>query len=208
MGLRGHERPGTGAVLACSFAAGAIPFSNIAARARAGVDLREVGSGTVSGTSLFDVAGFGPLAVAGVCDVAKGAVGPLLAGADRPALAAFAAGTAVAGHNWSPFLAGAGGRGISPAIGALAVTAWPASALLLGGLAVGRLLHQTALTSFVADAALVPALAAARGRRGALLGACVVTPMLVKRALGNQRPARPGWRTRAQRVLFDRDEPC
>jgi glycerol-3-phosphate acyltransferase PlsY len=143
-----------------------------------------------------------------VCDVAKGAVGPLLAGADRPVLAAFAAGAAVAGHNWSPFLAGAGGRGISPAIGALAVTAWPGSALLLGGLALGRLLHETGLTSFVADAALVPALAAARGRRGALLGACVVTPMLVKRALGNQPPVRPGWRSRAQRVLFDRDEQC
>jgi glycerol-3-phosphate acyltransferase PlsY len=202
------ERPGAGAVLACSFAAGAIPFSNIAARARAGVDLRDVGSGTVSGTSLFDVAGFGPLAVAGVCDVAKGAVGPLLAGADRPVLGAFAAGAAVAGHNWSPFLAGAGGRGISPAIGALLATSWPASTLLLGGLAVGRMLHQTGLTSFVADAALVPVLAVARGPRGALLGACVVTPMLVKRALGNHRPARPGWRTRAQRVLFDRDEPC
>jgi len=180
MRRRGYERPGAGAVLACAFAAGSIPFSNIAARARAGVDLRDVGNGTVSGTNLFEVAGFGPLAVAGVCDVAKGAVGPLLAGPDRPVLGAFAAGAAVAGHNWSPFLSGAGGRGISPAVGALLATAWPASTLLLGGLAVGRLLHQTGLASFVADAALVPALAAARGPRGALLGACVVTPMLVR----------------------------
>jgi len=208
MGRRAHERPGAGPVLALAFAAGSVPFSNIAARTQAGVDLRDVGSGTVSGTNLFRVAGFGPLAVAGVCDVAKGAVGPLLAGADRPVLAAFAAGAAVAGHNWSPFLAGAGGRGISPAIGALAATAWQGAALLLGGLALGRVLHETGLTSFVADAALVPALAAARGPRGALLGACVVTPMLVKRALGNQRPTRPGWRSRAQRVLFDRDEQC
>ena len=208
MGRRAHERPGAGPVLALAFAAGSVPFSNIAARTQAGVDLRDVGSGTVSGTNLFRIAGFGPLAVAGVCDVAKGAVGPLLAGADRPVLGAFAAGAAVAGHNWSPFLAGAGGRGISPAIGALAATAWQGSALLLGGLAVGRLLHETGLTSFVADAVLVPALAATRGRRGALLGACVVTPMLVKRALGNQRPTRPGWRGRAQRVLFDRDEQC
>ena len=45
-------------------------------------------------------------------------------------------------------------------------------------------------------------------QRGALLGACVVAPILVKRALGNRPPVRPGWRTRVQRVLFDRDEPC
>ena len=63
------------------------------------VDLRDVGTGTVSGTALYHVAGFGPLALAGVCDVAKGAVGPLLAGSDRPELAAVAGGVAVAGHN-------------------------------------------------------------------------------------------------------------
>jgi glycerol-3-phosphate acyltransferase PlsY len=200
-------RPATGAVLVCSFAAGSIPFSNIAARRRAGVDLRDVDTGTVSGTNLFRVAGFGPLAVAGICDVAKGAVGPLLAGPDRPVLAAVSAGAAVAGHNWSPFLSGAGGRGISPAIGALAVTAWPGSVLLLGGLVAGRAIGQTGLGSFVADVALVPLLGSTRGRRAALVGACVVAPMFAKRALGNRPPDRSGWRVRARRVVFDRDEP-
>jgi len=207
MPRRGHARPGPGAVLLCSFAAGSVPFSNIAARKRAGVDLRDVDGGTVSGTNLFRVAGFGPLAIAGICDVAKGAVGPLLAGPDRPVLAAASAGAAVAGHNWSPFLSGAGGRGISPAIGALAVTAWPGSALLLGGLAAGRIVRQTALASFVADVALVPLLGAMRGRRAALVGACVVTPMIAKRVLGNRPPAQSGWRVRARRVMFDRDDP-
>src|SRR5262245_65557688 len=106
------------AILLLSFAAGAIPFSYLAGRRARGVDLRRVGSGTVSGTSLYRVAGFGPLAVAGVCDVAKGAVAVLIAG-DHVALAAVCGGLAVAGHNWSPFLRGSGGRGISPALGAL-----------------------------------------------------------------------------------------
>ena len=35
-------------VVAAAWAAGSIPFSNIAARHRVDVDLREVGSGTVS----------------------------------------------------------------------------------------------------------------------------------------------------------------
>ena len=60
--------------------------SRLAAAPR--VDLRDVGNGTVSGTSLYRVAGFGPLALAGIADIAKATIGPLLAGSDRPALAA------------------------------------------------------------------------------------------------------------------------
>src|SRR5437763_14620085 len=126
-------------VLAAAYVAGAIPFSNLMAKQRSGVDLRNVGSGTVSGTSLYEVAGFGALAIAGICDVAKGAVGPALAGRERPALQAAACGAAVAGHNWSPFLGGAGGRGISPAIGALGAAAPVGHAILLGDMTVGRL---------------------------------------------------------------------
>lgn len=193
-------------MLAASYLAGSVPFSNLAAHRTRGVDLRDVGTGTVSGTGLYEVAGFGPLAAAGVLEVAKGAVGPLLAGRDRPSLAAVAGGLAVAGHNWSPWLRGAGGRGISPAIGALAAQAWPGAALLLSGLALGRLVRQTALASFVADLALVPVLAATHGRRGAAAGAAVVVPMLVKRVAGNALPASPRppgwWRSR---LLYDRD---
>ena len=196
---------GGAATVLIGFAAGAVPFSNIAARLGAGVDLRSFGNRTVSGTNLYEVAGFRSLAVAGVCDVAKGAVGPLLVGPDRPVVAALSGGAAVAGHNWSPFLSGAGGRGISPALGALAVTAWPGSVLLLGGLVVGRLAKQTALVMFVAEAALVPLLARRRGWRGALAGACVVAPMLAKRAAGNAPLARADWRGRLERILFDRD---
>lgn len=187
-----------------AFLVGSIPCSQIAARWRAGVDLRDVGTGTVSGTSLYRVAGFGPLAVAGVCDVAKGAVGPLVAG-DRPVLAALCGGLAVTGHNWSPWLRGAGGRGISPALGALGVLAWPGAVALLAGLVVGRLLHATAFVSFLADLVLVPLTALTHGAAGALAGACVVAPMLVKRVAGNERPTVPDVKTYLHRLLFDRD---
>src|SRR5437899_3000040 len=126
-------------VLAAAYLAGAIPFSNLMAKRRRGVDLRTVGTGTVSGTSLYQVAGFGALALSGVCDIAKGAVGPLLAGRDRPALQAAACAAAVAGHNWSPFLGAAGGRGISPAIAALGAAAPAARSILPPGLTLRRL---------------------------------------------------------------------
>jgi glycerol-3-phosphate acyltransferase PlsY len=193
--------------LGIGFLAGAVPFSNLAARRLRGVDLRRVGTGTVSGTALYQVAGFGPLAVAGLLDVAKGAAGPLLVGRRRPA-AALACGLAVAGHNWSPFLGGAGGRGLSPAMGALAVVAWPGTALLLAGLAAGRLAGETALGALAAQAGLVPLLAATRGRRGLFAGIAVLVPLLAKRLAGNAPPS-PGSRP-AQvylaRLLYDRDQ--
>jgi glycerol-3-phosphate acyltransferase PlsY len=189
-----------------AFVAGAVPFSNLAAKWRSGIDLRDVGSGTVSGSGLYRVAGFGTLAVAGVAEVAKGAVGPLLAGKDRPVLAAVCGGLAVVGHDWSPFLGGAGGRGIAPAMGALGVNAWRGAALLAGGLALGRVAGETGLGSFVAQAALVPMLARIDDARGALAGACVVTPMLVKRAVGNRPPEQRTVRAYVYRLLFDTDD--
>jgi glycerol-3-phosphate acyltransferase PlsY len=195
-------------VLVISFLVGAVPFSNIAARMTRGVDLRTVDSGTVSGTNLYKVAGFGPLAIAGILDVGKGAVGPLLAGHDRPVVAALAGGVAVVGHDWSPFLAGAGGRGISTAMGALLVTAWPGTVLLLVGLVLGRAFDQAGLGGFVADVSMTPILGFTMGAAAALAGAAVVIPMLVKRVVGNAPPEQPGWRVYTRRLLLDCDDPA
>jgi glycerol-3-phosphate acyltransferase PlsY len=193
------------AVLGVSFVAGAFPTSNIAARRRAHVDLRDVGNGTVSGTSLYRVTNFSTLAVTGIADIAKGALGPALAGSKRPGLAALAGGAASAGHNWSPFLRGAGGRGVAPSLGVLGAQAWPGIPVMLGGLVAGKAARQTGLGGFVAQCALVPVLARTHGRRGALAGACVVAPMWLKRLAGNQAPADPSLRVYVHRLLFDHD---
>jgi glycerol-3-phosphate acyltransferase PlsY len=196
------------AVLGLAYLVGSIPFSNLLARRVRGVDLREVGTGTVSGTGLYRVAGFTPMAVAGSLDVAKGAVGPLFAGLDRPVLAALAGGAAVAGHDWSPFLAGAGGRGLSPAMGSLLVNGWPGVVVLAAGLAGGRLARRTSLGCFVSYLVLVPALAATRGRRGALAGVAVLLPILAKRLMGNPPlEGRDRARVLVNRLVHDQDEP-
>ena len=191
-------------ILLLSFVGGSVPFSNIAARSVSGVDLRKFGGGTVSGTALYRVAGFWPLAVAGILDVTKGAVGPLIAD-DRTVVAAIAGGLAVAGHNWSPFLRGAGGRGVAPALGALLVTAWPGSVLLLVGLLAGKFFRNTGMGGFVAELALTPVLAIWGGGVAAFAGACVAVPMLVKRVLGNSRPVGERRRVYVYRLLYDRD---
>jgi glycerol-3-phosphate acyltransferase PlsY len=205
-------------VLAASFAAGSIPFSGCAARLLAGVDLREHGSGTVSGTGLYEVTGFGPLAVAGSLEVAKGAVGPLLAGRGRPLLGALAGSLAIAGHNWSPLLGGQGGRGISTALGATLASAPEGTVVLAAGLAGGRVTRQTGLGCFLAIAALPFLLARTRGLRGFVAGVAISFPMLAKRVTGNSPLPRGGPAHAGQtkgkrlhavlhRLVFDSDPP-
>lgn len=191
-------------VLAVSFLAGAVPFSYVSARALRKVDLRSQGTGTVSATGVWQIAGAGPLVVTGLLDVAKGTVGPMLAGRGRPALAALASGAAVAGHNWSPFLRGAGGRGLSVAIGSLFATEPAGAAVLIAGLGLGKLAGQTAFGCLVADVALVPVLRRTGGARGTAVAWAVLVPMLAKRLAGNQ-PARSP-KVYLFRLLFDRDE--
>lgn len=187
------------------FLAGSIPVSYVVARRLTGLDLRKVGNGTVSGTALYEVTGFGPLAAAGILEVGKGAVGPLLATKSHPVVAAAAASASIVGHNWSPWLGGAGGRGISPALGALLVAAPTAAASLLGGMIVGRFAGETAVGSLLGDLLAIPLARAAHGRAAGWATGAVVAPMILKRVMGNRRPELSDAATLVWRLLFDRD---
>jgi len=188
-----------------AFGVGAIPFSYVVARLVSGADLRTVGSGTVSGSGVGEAAGFWPMAVAGLLDIGKGAAAVLPLAGSRPVVAAVAAGAAVTGHNWSPFLRRAGGRGISPAMGASAVLAWPGALVLLSGLALGKLGRHTSVGSFVAQGLLVPVLAITHGTVGLVLGIAVVLPMWAKRMAGNRPPQRWAGRVLIYRLVRDHD---
>lgn len=192
-------------VLVLSYLLGSVPVANLASKALRGVDLRDVGNGTVSGTGLYKVAGFAPLAVAGCLELAKGAAAPVLAGKTRPVLRAAGAGAAVTGHNWSPFLRFSGGRGLSVAMGALLAIAPEGSALIGAGLGVGRLVGETGLSSFAAVACLPPALYRTRGRSGATAGVLIAVPIVAKRLAGNGRPTKTPARVYLNRLLFDSD---
>lgn len=185
---------------------GAIPFTQIVSRRLTGIDLRTVGTGTVSGTGLYRVAGLWPLVLGGGLDVAKGAGAALLAG-DSDRLRVLVGAAVVTGHCWSVFLGGAGGRGLSPSLGVLAVFAWPGALLLLAALAVGKLVDEAGLAAFIADLLLVVALAVARGWQGAALALALVLPMVLKRLMGNAVPdPGGGLRTYGARLLYDADQ--
>ncbi|MCI0687834.1 MAG: glycerol-3-phosphate acyltransferase [Sporichthyaceae bacterium] len=205
LGIGTTARPPASAVLLGAYLLGSVPFAQLTARLLRDADLREQGTGTVSATGLGPLAGTGPLVVAGLLDSVKGGVGPILAGPRRrPTLAALAGGAAVAGHNWSPLLAGAGGRGLSPALGALTVTAPAGALILLGGVGLGRAGRQTALGALSSYLVLVPALHRIGGPAAARAGAAVLVPIVAKRLLGNQRAGTPT--TYLWRLLYDRDQ--
>jgi len=163
--------------LVSAYVIGAIPFSNVIARRQYGQDLRRIGTGTSTPANLHRVAGPRAAFVAGALELAKGAVVPALIGPDHTILAAAAGGLAVAGHNWSPFLRGHGGRGISTATGAMLVVAWPGAMFMCGCLAVGALTRRVLPFMRAAAFALLPVLLLLDGRRGLLIGAILTAPI-------------------------------
>jgi glycerol-3-phosphate acyltransferase PlsY len=152
-----------------------------------GADLRTTGTGTATPTNLHRVAGLRLALLAGVLEMGKGVIGPLLIGRQHLVLAAVAGALAVVGHNWSPFLRGAGGRGISTVTGALWVVAWPGAvfmtlALLLGVYSarshdVADRAHAVLPAMRVAVFALIPFLWLISGLQGLIVGAILVAPV-------------------------------
>jgi acyl phosphate:glycerol-3-phosphate acyltransferase len=116
------------------FIAGSIPFGVLVAKHR-GVDIRQNGSGNIGATNVARVMGIGPGLLVLALDALKGVAAVLLAtrycGIDWViAVAGFAA---IAGHCFSPFLGGKGGKGVATALGVFAIVA---PALALVGIAV------------------------------------------------------------------------
>ena len=110
--------------LAIGAIAGSIPFSWLLYRLRTGGDLRREGSGNPGATNLLRSAGIGWGLLGLALDSGKGAAAVLLASplGGEPAAVAAAVGAVVA-HVYSPWLGGAGGKGVATAAGAFAVLA-------------------------------------------------------------------------------------
>ncbi|MBI5879993.1 MAG: glycerol-3-phosphate acyltransferase [Chloroflexi bacterium] len=109
--------------LFASYLWGAIPTAFIVTQRRAGIDLRRYGTGTIGGANAGEQMGtVWKFIIAGL-DLLKG-MAPVAClralGAD-PWLMVLSGAAVVAGHNWSPYIGWAGGRGLAAAIGTLFV---------------------------------------------------------------------------------------
>lgn len=109
---------------------GSIPFALVIGKGLYGVDVRERGSGNIGTTNVFRVLGSkaGLLVFAG--DLVKGFLPVIISinavSSDNAALVTvLVAAAAIAGHNWSIFLKGKGGKGVATGGGViLAMMPW------------------------------------------------------------------------------------
>lgn len=117
---------------AAAYLVGSIPFGLVVARVK-GIDLRSVGSGNIGAANAFRTLGPVGGVLVLLLDGAKG-WGMATLGA-TPAARVVAGIGAIAGHNWSFFLGGKGGKGIATTFGvmlALSPSATLAAALVWG----------------------------------------------------------------------------
>lgn len=116
---------------------GSLPSGLLVALATHGIDVRGQGSGNIGTANVYRVAGRGPAALTFLGDALKGLL-PVVAGRllGLPLWVLLVAGAAaVAGHNWSIFLRGRGGKGIATSLGVVVGIAPPVA--LLAGLVWG-----------------------------------------------------------------------
>ena len=144
---------------AIGYGLGSIPFAMLITRWKAGIDVRNVGSGHAGATNTMRTAGWGAGILVAALDIAKGYVAVWLAqrlGGSEYMLA-LAAGMVVIGHCWPLFAAFRGGMGMASGGGAL-LAIWPLGFALAVGLAVllQLVIRHSARANFFTGLLLAP----------------------------------------------------
>jgi glycerol-3-phosphate acyltransferase PlsY len=191
---------------------GSIPSGYLAGKWVKGIDLRKYGSGTVSGSMVWEHVSKWALFPVGIFDVLKAAF-PTWLGTELGLgeSAAVAAGlTALVGHNWPLYLGFTGGRGLSPFLGTLTVIFPWGFPWMLAFLAVGYLLGDSAPWA-LASLILLPVFNNWMGGPEIVNAAALVMVIvtLLKRLEANRRPLpdEPPERRKVilRRIFLDRD---
>lgn len=191
---------------------GSIPTAYVVSRWLKGIDLRHYGSGTVSGSMVYEHVARWAIVPVGLFDIAKAAF-PTWLGLqlDLGMPVAAAAGlAAVAGHNWPLFLHFHGGRGQGSFMGVLLLIFPWGFPWMLAFLAIGWRLGDSAPWG-LASLITLPIFARLVGGPEVVTSASLVMVLLtlIKRLEANRRPLPPPGPERRQvilrRLLFDRD---
>ena len=199
-------------LIAAAYLLGSIPTAYLAGRWLKGIDIRRYGSGTVSGSTVYEQVAHWAVFPVGLLDIAKAALPAWLGlrlGLGAP-VAAAAGLAAAAGHNWPIFLRFVGGRGLGCFLGILLVIFPWGAPWILGFMAAGRLLGSTAEWA-LAGVALLPLLACLAGGSATAvwLGVAILLLTVAKRLEANRRPLPPPGPERRRvlllRLVFDRD---
>jgi glycerol-3-phosphate acyltransferase PlsY len=190
---------------------GSIPSGYLAGKWIKGIDLREYGSGTVSGSMVWEHVAKWAVFPVGIFDIFKGALPTWLSlklGLSEQAAMVVGL-AAVVGHNWPIYLNFQGGRGLSPFLGELFVLFPLGMLILLIGLGIGNRLKSPAIPLFTII--LLPVFAALfDGPKSMLwlaLGMTIITVLKRLEANGRPLPEDPQERHEVilRRIFLDRD---
>lgn len=190
---------------------GSIPSGYLAGKWIKGIDLREYGSGTVSGSMVWEHVAKWAVFPVGIFDIFKGALPTWLSlklGLSEQAAMVVGL-AAVIGHNWPIYLNFQGGRGLSPFLGELFVLFPLGMLILLIGLGIGNRLKSPAVPLFTII--LLPVFAALfDGPKSMLwlaLGMTIITVLKRLEANGRPLPEDPQERHDVilRRIFLDRD---
>lgn len=201
-------------LLVLAYLLGSIPTAYLSARWVGGIDIRHYGSGTVSGSMIYEHVNRWLVVPVGLFDIGKAAL-PTWLGLQLgygEVVAAAAGLAALVGHNWPIFLGFTGGRGLSPFLGTLLILFPWADVWLLVFLAIGFALGDSAPWA-LAGLTSMPLLVWQQGGSDVLYGliAGMLILTLVKRLEANRRPLPPSGVERRRviwlRLVFDRDIP-
>jgi glycerol-3-phosphate acyltransferase PlsY len=138
---------------AAGYLIGSIPFGLLLGRAARGLDVRELGSGSMGTTNVLRAVGPGAAAATFALDVAKGAAAVRCARAldAGPAGEVSAALAAMVGHSWPVFAGFRGGKSVATAFGVLLEMSPEASAwAVAGGLSALAATRTMSVASLVA----------------------------------------------------------
>lgn len=191
---------------------GSIPTAYVVSRWLKNLDLRRYGSGTVSGSMVFEHVARWAVFPVGLVDIGKGALPAWLGlhwGLGVP-VAAGAGLAAIAGHNYPVFLGFVGGRGLASFLGVLLVLFPWGVPWMLALLAVGWLLGDSAPWALAAIITL-PLLTCLTGGLSVVAVLCGGMLLLTvsKRLEANRRPLPPPGPERRRvilrRLFLDRD---
>lgn len=130
------------------FLIGSFPTGVVLTRKKFGLDVREMGSGNIGATNVTRVFGWYAGVLVFLLDFAKGALPLYLIHhyvPDEPWLGPVAAVALVAGHCFSVFLKGRGGKGVATSLGCLTVVAPIAAAV--GAVTYAILLMATRISA-------------------------------------------------------------
>ena len=162
---------------------GSFPSGYLAGRWCAGVDIRQLGSGSTGATNVLRQVGKGPALVVFLVDVFKGSAAVILArallGAGAYGWLAAAGLAALAGHIWPIWLGGKGGKAVATGFGMLLGLVPAVGLACLGVFLTSLALSRIVSISSVLAAAALPLLMAGAGAPGAYLGLGVVAAVMV-----------------------------